>query len=80
MAPCPNGEYGGSLLSSAPRCRSHARCWKRSAPATCRGILVLNKIDKVAQTEREELSEDWPRCWCQAEDSADVQRVPGRGA
>jgi GTP-binding protein HflX len=62
-------------LSSAPRCRSHARCGKRSAPATCRGILVLNKIDQVAQTEREELLKEFAAQLVSAKDPADVREA-----
>ena len=60
----------------APRCRSHARCWTRSAPGTCRAILILNKIDKVAQSEREQLSKEFPAALLvSAKDPADVGRV-----
>jgi GTPase len=39
-------------------------------------LLVLNKIDKVAQTEREELSKEFPAALLvSAKDPADVQRV-----
>src|SRR5207247_4797308 len=39
-------------------------------------ILVLNKIDKVAQTEREELLREFPAALLvSAKDPADVQRV-----
>ena len=48
----------------------------RSAPATSRGSLVLNKIDKVAQADREALVEEFPAALLvSAKDPADVGRV-----